>query len=114
MRRLRELLGYRPKASQTRAGQRVDNPPLASSDTAKLRIIVAEATQDQADINVAILSSLELQEERIRDYRNETKGWADKRDIKYLWGALGFLLAAMLAVGGALFAMIRALERAQR
>jgi hypothetical protein len=114
VRRLRELLGYRPRPSQTRAGQRVDNPGYTTSDTGRLRAIVQEETQDQSAVNVEVLSQLEIVSERVREYRNETRGFADKRDIKYIWTAIGFLLAAMVAVGGALFAMIRAIEHAPR
>jgi hypothetical protein len=112
VRRLRELLGYRPRPSQTRAGQRVDNPSSSTSDTGRLRQIVQEEIQDQSDINREVLSQLEVISERVRDYRRETQDFADRRDVKYLWTALGFLVAAMVSVAGALFLMIRALETA--
>lgn len=106
---------YRPKPSQTRYGQRVDNPPVELNDTGRLRVLIAEIAQDsdhdQARAIAEIEKILEVNKERWQKHYQRDKELADRRDIKYLWTAIALLAGACAAVGGALFAMIRELER---
>lgn len=106
---------YKPRSSQTRHGQRVDNPEPPLTDTAELRVLVREATQDigeeQERINRKVLSALDVNLDRWRSQFQKDKDLADKRDVKYLWIAIGLLAGACATVGAALFAMIRELER---
>lgn len=109
------MAGYHPRPSQTRYGQRVENPPAALDDTARLRILiselVADSDHDQTRAIAEIEKILEVNKERWQKQFQRDRELADKRDVKYLWVALGLLTSACVAVGGALFAMVRALER---
>lgn len=108
-------MAYKPKPSQTRYGQRVDSPEPQLTDTAELRILVREATQDvghdQDRFNREVEKILEVNKERWQKHYQRDKELADKRDVKYLWIAIGLLAGACATVGAALFAMIRELER---
>lgn len=99
--------GYAPRPSQTRYGQRVDNPPLENSDTARLRVLLQDETQDDWKLQRQINKELELKLRTVHDWRVEFQhrgGFADGRDIAMLWRAFSavgavalILLAALLA-----------------
>lgn len=108
-------MAYTPRPSQTRHGQRVDRPAVSSSDTARLRVLVedalAENQHDQAKINREILDRLAaLHAWHVAVEKDEERHpRADRRDIRYLWGALAFLVATVGALIGVLYDMIRTL-----
>lgn len=102
------MLGRRPRPSQTRAGQFVDNPPLEGSDTAKLKVLVHHYTQDlqhdQDEINKEVLGRLAT----LHGWRTyeEKRGLAHSDDIRSLWR---FIIAACVvggAAAGALFTLL--------
>ena len=109
------MRGYTPRPSQTRHGQRVDNPPVELNDTGRLRVLIAEiaadSDHDQARAIAEIEKILEVNKERWQKHYQRDKELADRRDIKYLWVAIGLLAGACATVGAALFAMVRELER---
>jgi len=111
------MLGYRTRPSQTRSGQRVDNPPLANSDTAELKIMVADAVNDgmhdQAGFNREVTSKLEtLHHWRTYEMQDkEQNPKAQRREINYVWGAMAFLVTLFGTIIGILFSMVRDLER---
>lgn len=102
------MLGYRPRPSATRRGQNVENPPLEGSDTARLRVLIQQHTQDwehdQGDINKDILDRLTT----LHGWRTyeEKRGLAHADDIRSLWR---FIIAACVvggAAAGALFTLL--------
>ena len=109
------MRGYKPRPSQTRYGQRVDNPEPELSDTAEIRVMVREATQDigheQQLFNAEVGKILEVNKERWQNQFRRDAELADKRDLRYLWAALGLLATACGIVAGYLFLAVRELER---
>jgi len=89
------------RPSATRYGQRVDNPPLENSDTARLRVMLQDETQDdwhtQRLFNVEVEKRLATSHEW-RVNLHERGGVADQRDIAMLWKALGVVSAIGLVV----------------
>lgn len=101
--------------SATRYGQRVDNPPLEYTDTARLRILLQDATQDtlqrQQEINEEVAVRLEKHWGYIRNHE-EAKGLAASREeATNLRWAVGILVTALVAVLGWMFHEILTLER---
>lgn len=84
----------------TRYGQRVDNPPLENSDTARLRVMLQDETQDdwhqQHEFNVEVEKRLTT----IHEWRTylDKAGVADQRDIAMLWKALAVVGAIAMVV----------------
>ena len=89
------------RPSATRFGQRVDNPPLENSDTARLRVLLQDETQDdwhaQRQFNVEVEKRLATSHEW-RVNLHERGGVADQRDIAILWKALGVVTTILLLV----------------
>jgi hypothetical protein len=88
------------RPSSTRYGQRVDNPPLETSDTARLRVLLQDETQDdwhsQREFNVEVEKRLAS----LHDWRQhvDRAGIADQRDVSVLWKAIGVIGAILMAV----------------
>lgn len=77
--------------SATRYGQRVDNPPLELHDTARLRILLQDETQDWRHKIDQALNEVEIVQtrhtERWETYlrKEAAGGFADQRDVRNLW-----------------------------
>lgn len=106
------MLGYKPKPSATRYGQRVDNPPLELHDTARLRILLQDETQDwRAKIDKA-LNEVEIVQtrhtERWEAYlrREAAGGFADQRDIRNLWVAFTAVLGVAITLVALLLTLL--------
>lgn len=81
-------MAYDPRPSQTRYGQRVDNPPIENSDTAKLRVLVMEETQDewhkQRELNNQIISKLTVLHEWRKYVTEREAHWVIKASFNLL------------------------------
>jgi hypothetical protein len=95
------MLGRSIRPGATRHGQRVDNPPLENSDTARLRVLLQDETQDdwhaQRQFNIEVEKRLATSHEW-RVNLHERGGAADQRDIAMLWKALGVVGAILMVV----------------
>jgi len=94
------LFPRRPLPSSTRTGNRVDNPPLEHTDTARLRILLQDETQDwRLRIEESLNEVAKIQDvhaDRWREYFSTKKELADRRDIRNLW--IAFAAVCSLAV----------------
>lgn len=108
-------MAYKPKPSQTRHGQRVDNPEPELTDTAELRVLIRQATQDvNHDYGEAVSEVqriLEVHKDRWREYFAWKEKVAYDGQVKNVWRAIGFLVVLFGALMFILFTMIRELEK---
>lgn len=98
-------MAYDPRPSQTRRGQRVDNPPVRDTDTAELKALVEEQTQDdrfqQNRINAMVHTKLAVNDRRWVEYDEAKGNLPTKSDIAHIWMALaavGSIFMLCLAV----------------
>lgn len=86
--------------SSTRAGNRVDNPPLEHTDTARLRILLQDETQDWRhkieEVHNEVARIVEKHSDRWDAYFRKEPTLADHRDIRNLWVA--FAAVCSLAI----------------
>lgn len=95
-------MAYKPLPGSTRHGQRVDNPPLELNDTAKLRILLQDETQDWRErIDRALNEIKNIQEthtDRWQAYFRKEPSIADRRDIRNLWVAFSAVLGVAITL----------------
>lgn len=103
-------MAYRPKPSQTRYGQRVDSPIPEISDTARMRVLIEEATQDvshnQQEFNQKVHGTLERHVERWQEWAKWREGVAYHHQIVTLWKIITALTTAVLALIAILWHML--------
>lgn len=108
-------MAYRPKPSQTRFGQRVDSPIPEISDTAKMRVLIEQATQDvghdQDLLNRETERTMAVHADRWREYFKWREGVAHKEQIAMLWKVITALTTAVLGLIAVLWHMIGELAK---
>jgi hypothetical protein len=96
-----------PPPSATRYGQNVDNPPLENSDTARLRVLLEQETQDdwhrQEGINTQVTVTLERYWGYIRQHEEKLAKVAWGGEVANLWKVLAILVSVLLAALGWMF-----------
>lgn len=90
-------MAYRPKPSQTRYGQGVDNPP-ALDDTARLRMILQDHREDWHEAIGEVQRIQAVHGDRWREYFQ--KDYATQADVHALWVMLTCIGAVALALFG--------------
>ena len=80
-------MAYRPKPSQTRYGQAVDNPPLLD-DTARLRVILQDHREDVYDALTEIQRIQAVHTDRWQEYFILRKEMVYQESIRNIWIAL--------------------------
>lgn len=97
------------RPSQTRRGQRIDNPPLEYTDTARLRVLLEEETQDswheQEEFNRNVEKILAVHQERWKSHYAERTEYARKSEIAWLKWAIGALATGAAVALKVLFDM---------
>lgn len=95
------MVGYRPRPSATRYGQRVDNPPLEHSDTGRFAVLLREENQDKWDRQEKINGEAYQKLTTLYEWRQilwQNGGVADRRDIRNLWVAFSAVLGVAVTL----------------